>query len=496
MAWSSKHWTGSLRALLDGRGFRQLYACRLSSQAADGVFQASLVSYVIFSPERATSAGALATSLAVVVLPFSVIGPFAGIVLDRVSRQRVLVVSSVVRTVLMVVLVGLILGGRTGADFYATALASVSVNRFVLAALSAGLPMVVDVGRLVTANALSVTSGTVATLLGAGVGSGLRGITGGGDTAVALVAALAALAYATAALIAARPGRVAFGPVETVPWQGAWSQTRSVAVDMADGVRYLWHHGPARRALAALTTSRAAYGLVLVMTVLLYRNHFTGTDGGLAGLAAVVAASGAGTILAAVVTPRVTRRIPKATWIALVLVAGGAVEIALGLPFLSPLYVVAGLLLGFSAQASKICVDTIVQEETEDAYRGRAFSLYDLLFNLAFVAAAAIAALILPEDGRSAPVVVAAGVGYCLAGAIYFRAAMRHPEDRVIRGVGAAHPTVAVPGPSAADSAPPPSSSPPPGGAPSSGSALSPGGTLSAPPGTTVPPATNPTLTT
>ncbi|ABW16639.1 major facilitator superfamily MFS_1 [Parafrankia sp. EAN1pec] len=457
-------WTGNLRALLGGRAFRQLYACRLTSQAADGVFQASLVSYVLFSPERATSAGALAASLAVVVLPFSVIGPFAGIVLDRVSRQRVLVVSSVVRTLLMIVLVGLILGGRTGADFYATALASVSVNRFVLAALSAGLPMVVNVDRLVTANALSVTSGTVATLVGAGVGSGLRGLTDGDDRAVALVAGLAALAYIVAAVTAARPARLAFGPVETMPWQGAWSQARHVVADMVDGVRYLWNHGPARRALAALTTSRAAYGLVLVMTVLLYRNHFTGPGGGLAGLAAVVAASGAGTILAAVVTPRVTRRMPKATWIAIVLGAGGVVEVVLGLPYLSPLYITAGLLLGFSAQASKICVDTIVQEETHDAYRGRAFSLYDLLFNVAFVAAAAVAAVVVPEDGRSSPTIIAAGIGYSLAGLLYYRAAMRHPEDRMIRGVGESRADT----PASSD-APGPTMSPSPSPRPTSG---------------------------
>lgn len=150
----------------------------------------------------------------------------------------------------------------------------------------------------------------------------------------------------------------------------------------------------------------------------------------------MVAASGAGTILAAVVTPRVTRRMPKATWIAIVLGAGGVVEVVLGLPYLSPLYVAAGLLLGFSAQASKICVDTIVQEETHDAYRGRAFSLYDLLFNVAFVAAAAVAAVVVPEDGRSSPTIIAAGIGYSLAGLLYYRAAMRHPEDRVIRGVG------------------------------------------------------------
>ncbi|KDA42580.1 MFS transporter [Frankia sp. B2] len=426
----------NLRELLHDRGFRMLYASRLTSQAADGVFQASLVSYVLFSPERATSAAALAASLAIVVLPFSVIGPFAGIVLDRVSRQRVLVVCSLVRMLLMGILVALIATGQTGLDFYAVALASVSMNRFVLAALSAGLPVVVGLDRLVTANALSVTSGTVATLAGAGVGSGLRGLIGGEDGAVAFVAALAALTYLVAAATAARAGRSDFGPLETMAWQGAWAQTTQVVADMLDGARYLVNHGPARRALAALTTSRAAYGLILVMTVLLYRNYFTGSEGGLAGLAAVVAASGAGTISAALATPRVTRRMPKSSWIALVLVLGGVVEVALGLPFSSTLFIVAGALLGFSAQASKICVDTIVQEETDDAYRGRAFSLYDLLFNVAFVAAAAVAAVVLPDEGRSVPVVLVAGAGYALAGILYYRAAHRHPEDRIIRHIG------------------------------------------------------------
>ncbi|WP_007516953.1 MFS transporter [Pseudofrankia saprophytica] len=431
-------WAGKLRELLGVPGFRALYAARLTSQTADGIFQACLVSYVLFSPERAASPGALAASLAIVVLPFSVIGPFAGVVLDRVSRQRVLVVCSLTRAALLMILVTLIAAGHTGADFYVMALAVVSVNRFVLAALSAGLPIVIDVDRLIGANALSVTSGTVVTLVGAGAGSGLRSLTGGSDSSVALVAGLAGLAYLGAATTAARlANRHMFGPEKIIGWAGITTQFRQVALDLADGARVLWRTGPVRRALAALTASRAAYGLVLVMTILLYRNYFTGTGGGLGGLAVTVAASGVGTVTAAVVTPRVTGRIPKARWIMIVLVAGGVVEIVLGLPFSSPLFVAAGLLLGFSAQASKICVDTIVQEEVPDAYRGRAFSLYDLLFNVAFVAAAALAAVVVPTNGRSSPTIVAAGLGYLLAGVVYYRAARRHLVDMRIRAVGA-----------------------------------------------------------
>ena len=58
-------------------------------------------------------------------------------------------------------------------------------------------------------------------------------------------------------------------------------------------------------------------------------------------------------------------------------------------------------MIGVAAQGSKICVDTIVQESIDDAYRGRVFSFYDVIFNIAFVSAAAFAALALPADGNS-----------------------------------------------------------------------------------------------
>jgi MFS family permease len=169
------------------------------------------------------------------------------------------------------------------------------------------------------------------------------------------------------------------------------------------------------------------------MTILLYANYFTGNEGRLWGLAAVAVASGIGTVLAAVVTPAATARMPRARWIMIVLVGGGIVEIACGLPYSSVLFVVAGLPLGFSAQASKICVDTIVQEHVPDAYRGRAFSIYDLLFNVAFAAAGAFAALVVPRDGHSPDTIVAAGIGYVLAGVIYYQAARRHTPDWQVR---------------------------------------------------------------
>ena len=65
-----------------------------------------------------------------------------------------------------------------------------------------------------------------------------------------------------------------------------------------------------------------------------------------------------------------------------------------------------------STQGAKIATDTVVQSSVDDDFRGRIFSLYDVLFNVAFVGAAAVAALVLPPDGRSVTLVVTIAVIY------------------------------------------------------------------------------------
>ncbi|MDQ3113982.1 MAG: MFS transporter, partial [Actinomycetota bacterium] len=88
---------GDLRTVLRGADFRKLYAVRLCSQLADGVFQVALASYVFFAPERQTSAPAAAAAFATLLLPYSVVGPFAGVLLDRWSRRQVLFWANALR---------------------------------------------------------------------------------------------------------------------------------------------------------------------------------------------------------------------------------------------------------------------------------------------------------------------------------------------------------------------------------------------------------------
>lgn len=86
----------------------------------------------------------------------------------------------------------------------------------------------------------------------------------------------------------------------------------------------------------------------------------------------------------------------------------------MGLSFAPAPMLAAAFILGLVTQGTKIATDTEVQTSVDDAYRGRIFSLYDVLFNVAFVAAAAMSALVLPADGRSVVVVVTVAVLYAI----------------------------------------------------------------------------------
>ena len=63
---------------------------RLAGQFGDGLFQAALAGAVLFDPEHQARAADIASGFAVLLLPYSLIGPFAGVLLDRWWRQRVL----------------------------------------------------------------------------------------------------------------------------------------------------------------------------------------------------------------------------------------------------------------------------------------------------------------------------------------------------------------------------------------------------------------------
>ena len=404
-----------LRTVLRERHFANLYATRLVAQCADGVFQVALASFVLFSPEKQPTANATAAGFATLLLPYSVVGPFAGVFIDRWRRRTILVRANLVRAMLTIVVAALVATDARGATFYVAALAVLSVNRFFLSALSASLPHVVRDEYLVVGNSVSTTSGTLMAVVGGGIGYAVREVSG----SVAAVAVTAALLYVVSAVVASTMDADLLGPDERVDTRAA---LRAVLTGIAAGAQHVWAKRKPAYALLAIGAHRFYYGLSTVATLLLYRNYFHNHGvfrAGLGGLGQVLAASAAGVLIAAFVTPAATRRIGTTRWIVALLALAAVTEVVLGFPYTLPAFLAAALLLGLVAQGTKICVDTIVQESVADAYRGRVFAFYDILFNVAFVAAAALAALMLPDTGKSYAVLSVIAVGYAATAAGY-----------------------------------------------------------------------------
>lgn len=421
-----------LRALASRADFRRLYRTRIVSQIADGVFQASLAGTVLFNPDRQTDPLAIALGFAALLLPYSFIGPFVGVLLDRWKRRDVLVFTNVVRMVLIPLVAAFIWFGTASIVFILLALVVVAIGRFYTAALSAALPHVTSDEQLVTANSFSTTSGTIAFSVGIAGALGLRQIFGASDHGYAGVSLCATVGYLLAACVAARFERGYLGPEHPAPDRLRFTrQVRAIMGDFLGGAHHLKRRPLARTAMIAACAQRACYGIATLMLLLLYRNYFT--DDGIfraheAGLGQVVAASALGAFVAAALTPWASRRLGASRWVLALLIVGAVAPLALGTPFSLPLLLPAVFVIGLVAQSAKIVADATVQHECDDGYQGRVFSLYDMFFNVCFVVGMLVAALTLPTSGKSYAVLWGVAVFYAVLAVWYGWASRLHPR--------------------------------------------------------------------
>lgn len=424
-----------LRTVLVHRDFRKLFTVRLVSQCGDGMFQAGLATLFFFNPQNLATAGAVAAAFAVLLLPFTVVGPFAGALLDRWRRRQVLFVGNAIRVVLALILAVLMITTDVGTAIYILALLTLGVNRFLLAALSAGLPRVVPREQLMMANSLSPTLGAVSAVVGAAVGFALGLLITEGPVKDGVVLTCAAVLFAAAAALALRLGRDRLGPdrakLRVTTWSQVGREVRATAAEMVDGARYLIARRTPGIGLAVMAGHRFLYGVNFIALILISRNLLVDPTDAAAGLAMFGVLTGisfAGNALAIVATPTAHARLAPATWIVLCLGIGALSQVVLAAAPLQWVIATAALLLGFSVQGAKIAVDTIVHRDTHDDARGRAFALYDVLYNAAFVGAAALAAVILPDTGYTRGVFIALAAVYLVL-AIGYRLSPTEPAE-------------------------------------------------------------------
>ena len=426
-------------ALRESDGLGRLSTARLAALLSEGIHQAALGGVVLFSPEAATTPAAIAGGFAVMLLPYSIVGPFAAAALDRWDRRVVVAVAALVRTLAIVATIVLVAAGavRSGvglATLFGLSLVAIGLGRLINTGMTAAMPKVVPDRILAATNSALVTIGSVITAVGAVAAFAVLAVLGAGDSAVSwtLVPAVVSGLVGVWAVLALPRRHLGpdddelIHPPESTFTRGAF---RTFAGGLAEGGRAARSTALVWVSLTGVTLGRAAFGITTMLAILLLRDVEPGSPTSITGASAdatvavtdatvtaatsgpVIAGMGgfgllsgavaAGMGIAAVVAPWAmarTRRI-------LVVAAGAAVAAiaqAIVGPTLNPTALVVGAVaIGLGSQVVKLVADNAMQTDVPDARRGGVFALQDALFNSAFVVGMVVVLPWVPADGRS-----------------------------------------------------------------------------------------------
>jgi MFS family permease len=394
-------------------------------QLTDGIFQSSLASFLLFSPERQPDAKSAAVAFAVVLLPYSLVGPFVGTVLDRISRQRVILFANLFRAFTLIFIAGLIRNGATGIELTIFVLVAFGVNRLILAGLSAGLPLLFDTsgteGRntLVSINATAVTGGTVFVVLGGGIGIGIRGLLEGSvnaNQADGYLVLLSASSFFIAGLLALRLKKDQLGPL---PHEVKRQSFVAAYQEMVEGFKFLRNIKDCFLGISATAVQRGGLTALTLMALLLNRNTFNdpaNPEAGLAGFAFAITVAGIGITIGAVIAPFGVKKYGRHAWIRYSLLASAVLPIALAFEQNEFFLVATGFFAGMAGQGVKVTNDALVQSKIVDEYRGRVFAVYDVMVNAGIVSGAIIAAFVLPSNGVSSLLPALIAIAYISVG--------------------------------------------------------------------------------
>lgn len=347
-------------------------------------------------------------------LPALILGPVAGVFVDRFDRRKVMIASDVLRGLLMLCLLTI----RDASQIWAVYLVGFLVSctsQFFFPARAAALPLIVpDQEDWLAANGMMRVIQTVGML----AGPALAGVTiSQWGERVAFIADSSSF-FASALAV----GFIAV-PRTTTQTGGKPGSIRSVWVDLREGMAYLFGNRTALGVLVCMTMASVGFSTVNMIWIP-YLQRIFGI--GVNGLGIADAAMGLGMLISGLLVGQIARQINKT-----VMSAGSLVFIGLmymGIIFLPAFGWIIGwqFLCGLSLTPLQAALDTIVQMAVPDLKRGRVTSVMNAAYNAAGLLSMSGAALFGEAIGLEA-VFLVVGFFVLLSGLIGFRL-LREPE--------------------------------------------------------------------
>jgi MFS family permease len=371
----------SYASVIASRSYFPLWLGQLASSFGDTLHYIALVILVFqLSGQGLAVAGLVAIEIAPVLL----LGPVAGVVIDRFSRKRVLIVVDLVRAVLALSLVW----PQGVWHAYAVAFGLAAANVFFSPAVNAVIPALTTEDQRLAANSVSWSTSQFVQIVGASVAGGLIALVG---TAPAFAVNAASFAL-SAALIATLDIPAHAGQLASEAKRGLGS----FFADAREGLAYARRDPFVSRLLAVQSLASLAVGGTGAMLVVLAERHLHQPP---AGFAWLIGAIGVGALLGPLIPNAFARDYRSARWLFVPYVIRGVgdVLIAVFMPF--PVALVILFVYGLNTSTGMVVFNSTIQGAIPEAMRGRVFTLLDVDWSAFQLASLAIAAVIVDRLG-------------------------------------------------------------------------------------------------
>ena len=398
-----------LALIFKRRDFGLLMTVQFAAQAGDGIVQTALAKFIVFGGQKgfevegARSPEELLRIALYLFVPYSIISPFLGVVIDRWDRRRLLFLANGLRA-LVVLLVGAVgVSAIHPSMLFLAFMLTMASTRVVLATKSAALPVTLERKSWTDGNAVSQLGGALFQLGGAAVAFAATQFVP--VRPVVLAGGLVYGAGAAAALVIQKAGDVRARSTFA-------AEVARVAGSIVAGIREVAGNSKAAASISTYFWLRLLWSFTIAGIGLVARELVADDDLQLLVLTGGAGAVGAGLgfLTAGVLTARA--RTTAHVVLGASTLAGIAVAVLGGLEMKAAIAILT-FFLGFGFFLGKISLDTMVQEALGDDFRGRAFSLYDIAYNLAWVIAAGILNLFWTERLQG-PLIAAMGVVFLL----------------------------------------------------------------------------------
>ena len=411
--------TSPSSVLRTNRNFRLLYIGQAISQLGDWFNSVAVFALLL---DLTGSATAVAWMMIVQFLPMAIVGPLAGVVVDRVDRKRLMIAADLFRGVMIL---GLLLVRHREQVWiaYVVTAVCVSAQAFFEPARTATIPNVTSADELMPANALSSATWSAMLAIGASIGGLVTALSGRN---VAFI--LNAGSFFASALFISRTRFNSTPPPSDRP---AGFATMTGIPDLLEGLRYV----RSRSHVAALMFVKAGWGLaggvLLLLTIFGQRIFPVGTTSA-GGIGILYGARGIGAGLGPIALRWILGQKPKTlrrTIGPAYFIVGGFYVLLAGAPNL-PLAALCVLCAHFGGSILWVFSTVLLQMEVPDRFRGRVFAAELAFVTLTSSISSYLTAYALDRAGWS-PRMLAFSLGamFCIPGLLWLGMLSRWREQ-------------------------------------------------------------------